>query len=101
MQFTNAILATTLLLLPSTISAWKMSVNYADGGQLPIKGHHNSGCTKFKKTDSPITSVYFEKSLSADTFVLYVDDHCKEESYKGHKGHNNIPNKEYKSYKVY
>ncbi|KAF8462144.1 hypothetical protein BDZ91DRAFT_828709 [Kalaharituber pfeilii] len=91
----------TLLTLLSLASAWKMDVNYSDGTQLHKHGHHNSHCKRFNKTDAAITSVVFEGSLLADTFVLYNDGHCRDESYKGKKGNNNVPNHVYRSYKVY
>ncbi|KAF8439665.1 hypothetical protein BGX38DRAFT_1207139, partial [Terfezia claveryi] len=92
------LLLTTLLLLIEFTSAWRLLVNYSDGVQVKRHGHHNSHCRRFQKTDAPITSAYFEKSLSADTFVLYHDAKCKEEGYKGHKGNNPVPVTKYLSY---
>ncbi|KAF8416409.1 hypothetical protein EV426DRAFT_703800 [Tirmania nivea] len=95
------VLLTILFLLLELSSAWRLQVNYADGVQIKRHGHHNSHCRKFKKTDAPITSAYFEPSLTADTFVLYHDTKCREEGYKGRKGNNAIPVTQYLSYKVY
>lgn len=93
-----------LTILPATIvtgAGWHMDVNYSDGATIKLHGHTNSGCKKFKKTGAEITSVSFDTSLLADTFVLYSDGDCKEEVYKGKKGNNNVPNDRYFSYKVY
>lgn len=93
-----------MVFILSTIVAsagWHMDVNYADGATVKLHGHTNSGCTKFKKTGSEITSVFFDTSLLADTFVLYGEDGCKDEVYKGKKGNNNVPNDYYAAYKVY
>lgn len=93
----------TLLFLASTASAlgWKMNVSYDDGTQIEEHGHHNSHCTKFKKTNAGINNVYFKESTLADTFELFSDGHCKNLVYKGHKGSNNVPDQLYLAYKVY
>ncbi|KAL0638748.1 hypothetical protein Q9L58_002172 [Maublancomyces gigas] len=96
--------ASVFVMLLATIvhgAGWHMDINYADGVTTKIHGHTNSGCTKFKKTNTDINSVYFDTSLLADTFVLYSDENCKSEVYKGKKGNNNVPNDVYGSYKVY
>lgn len=92
-----------VMLLATVVAGagWHMEVNYADGVTTKLHGHTNSGCTKFKKTNADINSVYFDTSLFADTFVLYSDQNCKSEVYKGKKGNNNVPNDIYESYKVY
>ncbi|TGZ83770.1 hypothetical protein EX30DRAFT_369095 [Ascodesmis nigricans] len=95
------LLTTLLVTLAASTAAWKMDVSYDDGTKLQFHGHHNSHCKKFKKQSAGITSVYFENSLSADTFELYADQRCKELVYKGGKGVNPVPNQIYGSYKVY
>lgn len=98
----TAISFCVMLLATVAVGAgWHMEVNYADGVTTKLHGHTNSGCTKFKKTSADINSVYFDTSLLADTFVLYSDQNCKSEVYKGKKGNNNVPNDIYESYKVY
>ena len=94
-------LSLLLLLFTTLTSAWRLRLNFADGAQLPIHGHVNSGCTRLKKTDAPVTAAYFEGSTFADTFVLYRDDRCKQEGFRAKKGFSNVPNKTYRSYKVY
>ncbi|KAA8911009.1 hypothetical protein FN846DRAFT_888041 [Sphaerosporella brunnea] len=98
------IASATIVLLTSLVgltAAWDIEVAYSDNTRLKFHGHTNSHCTKFKKTDADITSVYFKGSTFADTWELFADDKCKHLVAKGKHGLSSVPVRKYGSYKVF
>ena len=80
---------------------WHVSFTYADGGQITAHGFVNSGCVNFSKTNSAITTLYFDNNINTDTLQLYKKKDCKDLAYTAGPGSSNVPDHKYYSYRVY
>jgi hypothetical protein len=95
---------TVLFTLASVMAVnadWHVSFNFADGGQVTAHGFVNSDCVNFSKTNSDITTLYFDKNINTDTLKLYHQRNCKSLAYTAGPGSSNVPDQRYLSYKVY
>ena len=95
---------TVLLTLASVVAVnadWHISFTYADGDQIEANGFFNLGCVNFNKTNSEITTIYFDNNIDTDTLKLYIGTDCRDLAYTAGPGSSNVPEQEYLSYRVY